>query len=213
MRYAEAYSFHRREIGDPRQQLLFSLFKLTLGAEPAWCVINIGNPNDDADKLYELLDEDTATELLAIHPPDIVFLRHWRFVALAEITGSRLSLHELKERDVWVELNKYDKIRFFPKPERIIFIYVLDRQLWTLKEPWLLWAPGPVLLKHRPEARLWQGRTRWADRERYLAYPLDIFRISWRGLIGYIKWLGGEAADPDPDNLANFMWLGGEEHE
>jgi len=213
MTYAEAYGFYRREIGAPRQRLLFLLLKLTLGAEPAWLPINIEDPSEDADKLHQYLDKDTVKKLLAIHPPDIVLLkywrlaaRYWRFVALIEATGSRLSLRELEERGVWVELNKYKKIEFFSEPERIVFAYVIDQRLWTLKEPWLLWIPGSALLKHRSDAWLWQGRTRWADRERYLVYPLDIFRTSWRALLGYIRWLGGEAADPNPDNLANFIW-------
>ena len=214
MRYAEAYSFYRREIGDPRQQLVFSLVKLTLGAEPAWHAINTGDPNDNEgiDELRRYLDEEMVKELFAIHPPDITILKCWQFIwhfiTLIEVTGSQLSLHELERRGVWIEYNKYRKIERFREPERIIVAYVIDQRLWTLKEPWLLWAPGPVLLKHRSDAWLWQGRTRWAEKERYLAFPLDIFRTSWRELLGYIRWLGGEAADPDPDNLANFMWLG-----
>jgi len=212
MRYVEAYAFYRREIGDPRQQLVFSLIKLTLGAEPTWHVINTGDPNEGIDEFHRYLDENVVKELFAIHPPDVTILKRWqfiwRFIALIEVTGSQLSLHELERRGVWIELNKYRKIEHFREPERIIVVYVIDQQLWALREPLFLWAPGPVLLKHRSDAWLWRGRTRWADGERYLVYPLGVFRTSWRELLGYIKWLGNEAADPNPDNLANFMWPG-----
>jgi len=181
----EAYRYHRELKGKPRELLIASALRLEL-------------PELDV----ELIDPELQAET-DYHLPDIRVLRSSEMIAELEVTGSDIPWRYMKLDKVFVLPSKVEYAR--KRGQRYIYIYVNDGVLFSTQEPWLLWLPGPELVRAAEAAELWTGRTYHEVIERYYKIPRRKFNTDWHDLVGYIRYLAGELANPDPWALENFM--------
>ena len=223
MTLREAYRWHRRVRGKPRERALLYLLRLELGPDY---------------KIRRVRAREQA--LSPEHRPDIRIWHHGRFVCEIEVTGLEIPWSQLKLRDtVFVLTTKAEYARQHPAPKRYIYVLVNDGVLMALdpmdvaeqirdvldkargytelrasllklvkrmaETAWLLWLPGDELARLTELAQVWDGETRWGVRERYYMLKKRQFRTSWWGLTSYIRYLAGELADPNPLALVNFM--------
>ena len=183
--FREAYRYHRQLKGKPRELLIASALRLEL-------------PELDV----ELIDPELQAET-NYHLPDIRVLRSSEIIAELEVTGSDIPWSQMRLAKVFVLPSKVEYAR--KQGQRYIYIYLNDGLLFSVQEPWLLWLPGPELVRAAEAAELWTGRTYHEVIERYYMIPRRKFNTDWHNLVGYIRYLAGELANPDPWALENFM--------
>ena len=183
--FEHAYRWHRKLRGEPRELLIASALRLEL-------------PELD----IELVDPELQARTPE-HIPDITVLKGSELVAELEITGTDLAWQEMRLSKVFVLPSKVEYAK--RRGERYIYVYVNNGHLFSTREAWLLWLPGPDLVRAAEHARTWTGRTVHGKIEKYYMIPRRKFKTSWHDLVAYIRYLAGELADPRPGALANFM--------
>jgi len=183
--FERAYRWYRLLKGTPRELLIASALRLEL-------------PELD----IEIVDPELQARTPE-HIPDITVLKGSELVAELEITGTDLMWREMRLSKVFVLPSKVEYAR--RRGQRYIYVYVNNGHLFSIQEPWLLWLPGPDLIRAAEHARTWTGRTTHGKIEKYYMIPRRKFKTNWHDLVAYIRYLAGELADPRPDALVNFM--------
>ena len=190
----EAYRWHRRERGAPRERLILYSLRLLL--------------RDNGFVVRRIRGRTQA--MTPEHIPDLMVRYRGRFVASIEVTGTELGWEQMKLKAVFVLPSK---VEYGAKAgERYIYAYFNDWEFPTGE--WLLWLNGRELARQADEAEargdIWTGETCHGVIERYYMIPRKKFNggEAGRGLISlahYIRWLAGLVPEPDPWALANFM--------
>jgi len=184
--YRDAYRYHRRIKGEPRELLIASALRLEF-------------PEFD----IELIDPELQAKIPE-HIPDIKVLNaKGELVAELEVTGTDIPWSHMRLNKVFVLPSKVEYARKLG--QKYIYVYVNDGHLFSVQEPWLLWLPGPDLVRAAEFAERWTGQTSHSVVESYYLIPRKRFNTNWYDLVAYIRYLAGELADPNPWALANFM--------
>ena len=125
--FEHAYRWHRLLKGTPRELLIAAALRLEL-------------PELDVEIVDPELQARTPE-----HIPDITVLKGSELVAELEITGTDLAWCEMRLNKVFVLPSKVEYAR--RRGQRYIYVYVNSGHLFSTQEPWLLWLPGPDLVR------------------------------------------------------------------
>ena len=180
------YRYERVAHGKPRERWALYTLRLSLG---------------DGFQVKRVRYREGQAE----HKPDLRIYKAGRWVADVEVSGSRVPLERLAREGVRVLPSKLAYARRHD-PVRYIYLYVLSENIRYLRDC-VLWASGRELLRALDKglAKELVGDIGHGVVERYYVFPLDVFSREWYELVGYVLWLAGELADPNPLALVNFM--------